>query len=229
MKKQSPSLSYAHGLALCGIILLCIAVIAYMDLVVRPPYFVKTAVKAPIFFCVPIVYAVFCKDFKPFSVLKPQKEGLRMAFLLGLGIYAVVLGAYLIANSYVDLSGIQQSLEENLGIDQSNFIYIGLYVSICNSFLEEWFFRGFVFHRFKKISRRLGYLVSSASFAIYHIAIMDGMFGWEMYLLVLVGLFVGGTIFNYLNERHNSIYPSWFCHSFANFAMNTIGFLLFFA
>lgn len=225
MKKR---LTTTHAWLLCALILLCIATIAYMDLVVRPPYFVKTAVKAPIFFCVPLVYALFCKDFKPFSVLKPQKEGLRMACLLGLAIYVVVLGTYLIANGLVDLSGIRQSLEQNLGIDQQNFIYIGLYVSICNSFLEEWFFRGFVFHRFKTISRGLGYLVSSTAFAIYHIAIMDGMFGWELYLLVLAGLFAGGTIFNYLNERHNSIYPSWFCHFFANFAMNTIGFFLFF-
>ncbi|WP_317856250.1 type II CAAX endopeptidase family protein [Chakrabartyella piscis] len=217
-----------HNFMVCVVILVCIAIISYVDLVVRPSYFIKTAVKAPIFFLVPILYSIFYKDFKPFAFLKPKKDGLLFAFLLGIGIYIIVLGFYLIASSFADLSGVKISLENNLGINKNNLIYIGLYVSICNSFLEEWFFRGFVFHGFRKTSRKAAYLVSSLSFAVYHIAIMDGMFGFGILLLTLLGLFVGGTIFNYLNEKHRNIYASWFCHSFANFAMNTIGYLIFF-
>ena len=38
---------------------------------------------------------------------------------------------------------------------------------------------------------------------------------------------VGGCIFNYLNEMNGNIYPSWFVHMFANFGINTVGFILF--
>lgn len=211
------------------IIAICIVAIAYVDMVISPSYFAKTMVKAPIFFLVPVIYSRFCKDFKPFSILTSNLKGLKFSFLLGIGIYIIVVGAYLIANSFVDLSGIKTSLENNLGINKSNFIAIGLYVSICNSFLEEWFFRGFAFTVYGKASRLWAYILSSLSFSVYHIAIMDGMFNIYVLLLVLVGLMVGGTIFNYLNERNKNIYSSWFCHSFANFAMNTIGFMIFFA
>ena len=41
--------------------------------------------------------------------------------------------------------------------------------------------------------------------------------------LVLV---IGGMIFNWLNEKLDTIYCSWLTHMFANFAINTIGFIL---
>ena len=43
----------------------------------------------------------------------------------------------------------------------------------------------------------------------------------------MFGLIVGGLIFNALNDKFGNIYPSWFVHMAANFAINTIGFILF--
>ena len=45
--------------------------------------------------------------------------------------------------------------------------------------------------------------------------------------LLIVGLFAAGLIFNRLNEKTGNIYPSWMVHMFANFAINTVGFMLF--
>ena len=42
----------------------------------------------------------------------------------------------------------------------------------------------------------------------------------------MVGLVIGGVIFNWLNEKLDTIYCSWLTHMFANFAINTIGFIL---
>ncbi len=210
------------------LITMCIVVIAYTDMVIRPPYVVKTLVKAPIFFLIPVIYTRIYKKENPFLILKANPRGLKLGLLLGVSIYVIVVAFYLIASSIIDLSSIKTSLENNLGINKDNFFAIALYVCIVNSFLEEWFFRGFVFKEFRKTSRALAYTVSSLAFSVYHIAIMDGMFNVYLLMLILFALFVGGTIFNYLNEKNNNIYASWFCHSFANFAMNTVGFMIFF-
>ena len=56
------------------------------------------------------------------------------------------------------------------------------------------------------------------------------MIGWgsrPLILLILAALFVGGVIFNLLNEKSRCIYPSWLVHLCANLAINTIGFILF--
>jgi len=56
---------------------------------------------------------------------------------------------------------------------------------------------------------------------------MIGWFSPLIFLLALTGLFVGGLIFNFFNERFGNIYVSWLIHMFANFAINTVGFIMF--
>ena len=55
---------------------------------------------------------------------------------------------------------------------------------------------------------------------------MTGWFSPWLFGLVLVGLTVGGIVFNLLNRWTGTIYCSWLVHMFANFAINTIGFIL---
>lgn len=56
---------------------------------------------------------------------------------------------------------------------------------------------------------------------------MIGWFGLPVVLISLLGLFAGGMIFNRCDEKNETIYLSWLIHMFANFATNTIGFILF--
>ena len=64
-------------------------------------------------------------------------------------------------------------------------------------------------------------------FALYHIAMMIGWLGVPVILISILGLFIGGMIFNRFDEKNGTIYLSWLVHMFANFATNTIGFILF--
>lgn len=150
------------------------------------------------------------------------------AGILGLLIYGVIVGGYLCTKGFVDFSQVTATLQEKHGITGENFIFVSLYISLANSFLEEFFFRGFAFLSLKPyIGRKLAYIFSPALFAFYHGGMLAGMFFWWVYLVLLAGLFVGGCIFNYLNEKSESIYTSWITHMFANFAINTVGFMLF--
>ena len=47
-----------------------------------------------------------------------------------------------------------------------------------------------------------------------------------LFLLVMAGLTAGGLIFNHLNQRLGTVYISWLVHMCANFAINTVGFML---
>jgi len=94
--------------------------------------------------------------------------------------------------------------------------------------LEEFFFRGFALLTLKKIAKkRFAYLFSAGAFSLYHIAIMSNWFQPLLFLLLITSLFVAGLFFNRLNEKRETIYTSWFVHMSANFAINTVGFLLF--
>ena len=78
----------------------------------------------------------------------------------------------------------------------------------------------------KTSSRRFAYLFSAGLFAMYHAAMMIGWFSPLLYGLAMLGLTAGGIIFNWLNEKQGTIYVSWLVHMFANFAINTVGFIL---
>ena len=201
-----------------------------VDGVITPPYFLKSIIKIVLFLVLPMIYFILYKD--KYDYLKrlfmPKKRDFLLAMLLCIGVYTVIIGAYFFLGSYIDLSTIRDSLTSGIGVNAQNFVYVAIYISFVNSLLEEFFFRGFAFLVLKQeINKRIAYIFSSAMFALYHLGMTSGWFNVFIYTLAMLGLFVGGCIFDFLNEKCENIYPSWLVHMFANFAINTIGFILF--
>ncbi len=212
---------------LVSVALLCGGVMAFVDGFLKPGYAVKSGIKAALFLLVPLVASRLCGGIKFLQFLRPKKKGLLPAILLGMGIYVLIVGAYFAVSPFFDFSGIAESLQRDMGVTAENFLFVSLYISFANSFLEEFFFRGFVFTNLKGCAgATFAHLFSALVFSLYHVAMMVEWFSPLLFLLVMLGLFAGGLIFNFLNEKADSIYPSWFTHMFANFAINTVGFIL---
>lgn len=220
MKKRSAILVIVLTVLSC-------LVMALVDGVLRPGYAAKSAIKIAVFMLIPLMATRADPDILYLPLLRPKKKGLLTAIALGIGIYAVILGGYFLISPFFDFSQIAGALTENAGVTKENFLYVSLYISFINSFLEEFFFRGFVFTNLKQLTgRKLAYIFSAAAFSLYHVAMMIGWFSPALFLLVMMGLVIGGMIFNWLNEKLDTIYCSWLTHMFANFAINTIGFIL---
>ena len=216
------------SILIVSLILFACAIMAVVDGIFKADYFLKSAIKLVLFLILPAVYALVDREIQIKTLFVPNKQGLQLAIPLCLSVYAVILGGYFLLRNVFDFSAITDTLTNNIGVTGANFIFVSLYISFVNSLLEEFFFRGFAFLTLKKIvGRKFAYLFSAAVFALYHVAMMIGWFQIEVFLLVMAGLFVGGLLFNYLNEKSSTIYPSWLVHMFANFAINTVGFILF--
>lgn len=204
------------------------AAMALVDGIISPPYAVKSAVKIMLFGAIPVAVTVFIGDKSFFDVLKPTKRGLAVSLCLGVLLYALILGGYFLLRGVFDFSAVTESLTEGEGVTKENFPFVAIYISVCNSFLEEFFFRGFAFLGLKRLlGRRLSYTVSALAFAVYHIAIMSGWFSPVLFVLLLLGLYLGGVVFNFLDEKTGDLYPSWILHAAANLAINTVGLILF--
>ena len=220
MKKRSAILVIVLTVLSC-------LVMALVDGVLRPGYAAKSAIKIAVFMLIPLMATRADQEILYLPLLRPKKKGLLPAIALGIGIYAVILGGYFLISPFFNFSQIAGALTENAGVTKENFLYVSLYISFINSFLEEFFFRGFVFTNLKQLTgRKLAYIFSAAAFSLYHVAMMIGWFSPALFLLVMMGLVIGGMIFNWLNEKLDTIYCSWLTHMFANFAINTIGFML---
>ena len=204
--------------------------VTYIDAFVHPSYFTKIPIKILFFLVLPLFYFVINReaavDFK--KLFRFRKKGLLLSLLLGIGIYAVIVGGFFLTRNVFDYSAVTKNLTEGMGITKENYIYVAVYISFMNSFLEEFFFRGFGFILMKKYTcRGFAYIFSPVLFAFYHVGMTAAMFEPVLMILVMTGLVAGGLIFNYLNDKNENIYSSWFTHMFANFAMHTVGFVLF--
>ena len=209
-------------------VLICTLAMCLVDAVIKPPYLYKSLSKIVVFLIIPYIY-VARYDKEAFKKLfTPNKSNLKISIPLGIMVFSVVMIAYFICRQFIDLGVIQNILTSNADINAENFIFVAIYISFFNSLLEEFFFRGYAFLIVKKYSsRKFAYIFSAFMFSFYHVGMTRGWFNILIYILALVGLFIGGCIFNYLNEKCDNIYSSWIVHMCANFAINTIGLLMF--
>ncbi len=211
-----------------SVVLISCGVMAVNDAVISPNYVVKCVLKLALFTTLPLIYFQYSKDSSFRDLFKGSRKSMGVSLLMGIGVYTFIMASYFLLRPYFDLGNVIIYLENGIGVNKDSFIITALYISFINSFLEEWFFRGFAFITLKKIAnRKVAYLFSACLFSAYHIAMMTSWSSVTLLLLLVVSLFFSGLLFNYLNEKNGHIYVSWMVHMFANFAINTVGCILF--
>lgn len=227
--------SKLNAAAVCfAVILLCV-VMALADGVFSLPYAQKSITKIAAFAVVPTLIGLFCRDISPLAAfLSPveDKKARRAVYIFaicgGAVLCGLIIGGYFLLRGVIDFSGVTENLAGGEGVGRENFPIVAVYITLCNSFLEEFFFRGFAFLALGRVAgKKFACIFSAAAFSVYHAAILDGWFSPLVFILMLVGLFVGGLFFNLLADKGGSIFPSWLLHMAANLGINTVGLVLF--
>ncbi len=220
MKKHTAWVTAAACVICCGIM-------AAVDGIWQPGYLIKSLIKIALFCLVPLLIGGISRNLELRSLFRLKGQSIGPALLLGLIIYGLIVGGFFLLRSFVDFSGIAKNLSATAGVNKENFLLVSLYISFANSLLEEFFFRGFALKGLKtRLSPGWACGISAVLFSLYHTAMMIGWFPWWLFLLVLAGLAIGGVLFTWLNRHQGTVYTSWFVHMFANFAINTVGFIL---
>lgn len=218
-------------LALC-----CIAFIACAIFYVLQQFtgvgYVGTAIGKIFFFSgIPIAYYrwVCPRGLKSTYDFRITLKQSNLGIILGSSVAIIILAAYFVMGRYIDLNIIARELTETSKVNSFNFPFVALYIIFGNSFLEEYFFRGFVFLMlYNKGYIKLAYIFSSILFAIYHVAIFKTWFNPIIIGIALIGLFAGGIIFDYIDTKTNSIINSWMVHIFADLAIILVGIKMFY-
>ena len=156
----------------------------------------------------------------------PDRKSLKTAGILALAIFLFLSVTYMLLAPWLDLSAIPEKLRY-IDITAANFPLVAVYITLCNSLLEEIFFRGFAFLTLRNYtSEKFAYLFSALTFALYHVSILDGWFLPSWFGLFIIGLAVGGMIFNFL-DRKGSLWCGWLVHMAADAAIMLIGMRMF--
>lgn len=209
-----------------ALVALCCTAMAVIEVAVEPAYPVKSGIKVVVFLLFPLAAAKVAR-LRLFD-RSLHLGGRDIAKLLALGalIYGVILGGYALTRGIFDYGALVTSLSADQRVDSDSFWGVALYIALCNSLLEEFLFRAVSFLLLSRYAaRRLAYTFSSVAFALYHVAMIGSSFPLPLLLLSLIGLAAGGCIFDYVDEKSGTIYPSWVIHMFADLAIMTIWYL----
>lgn len=231
MADKTASTAKKQAAAMMAIVLAGVVAMTVIDLIIQPPYAVKSAAKVVLFTGMPLVYSLLVNkelDLKTLFKVGGGARGIIEAVLFGAAVFGVIVGAYLLIGGLFDFSQITANMEKSMGITKDNFLFVALYISFVNSFLEEFFFRGFACLKLQQyVSRKAAYAFSSISFSAYHIAMMWVAFEPPLVAFACFGLIIGGCLFNFFNEKYGNLYISWLIHMGANFAINGIAMSLY--
>lgn len=208
------------------VVVICCIIMAVMETIIEPAYWIKSAAKIAVFMLLPVITLKLLKVKIFDSNFALDKKDIVKLLLLGFGIYAVIIGAYFLTRNIVDYSSLVTSQMADQKVTENSFIWVALYISFCNSFLEEFLFRFVSFIKLTEfVSKKPAYVFSSVMFAVYHIAMIGSAFPPPLLILALFGLTVGGFIFDYVDSKNKNIYNSWIIHMFADLAIVTIWYI----
>ncbi len=216
------------AMIILGVVIIGCTMMAIVDGFIQPGYLIKSIIKLVTFIGLPFIVMRVYKISLNQNLFKISKKAITQSLTLGLICFVIILVGFFVIEPFFDFSFVIDSLTNQMGISASNFVWVALYISLINSLLEEYFFRGFAFIHFKQYTNRsVAYGMSATFFALYHVAMMIGWFEWYLLVLLIIGLVIAGLFLNWINEQNESILASWTVHLMGNLAINTIGFWLF--
>lgn len=209
---------------------LLIVILILFEQLLQLDSFMKQGYKLVLLVIVPLVViyrfkrTTFTKEYH-FNDL--SWRDVKRPLYVGVVLYVLTIIGYIIFRPIIGTDTLVTGLEER-GINADNIIFAGLYLSFINSFIEEFFFRGFLYQHFAMCSKTVGYFVSSALFSIYHVLVMFAIFDVLMGIVATLGLGLVGIGLVYINQSNKSIVNSWIVHIFADLAVISIGVFLVF-
>jgi hypothetical protein len=106
------------------------------------------------------------------------------------------------------------------------FLLLGLFYSLAHSFLEEYYWRWFVFdHLTRKVSLTNAVVISSIGFMAHHVILLATFFGWTspMTYLFSIGIAIGGDVWALIYQLSGSLLGPWLSHLLVDAAIFLIG------
>ncbi|MCB0358817.1 MAG: CPBP family intramembrane metalloprotease [Bdellovibrionales bacterium] len=146
-------------------------------------------------------------------------------------IVGVILGGGLLLLLATPLAGILdargeaiQRKADALGI-REHYILFAILLSVFHSFLEEYYWRWFVYGILRLATSRVtASLVAAAGFSAHHFVVAIQFFGWSFGVICGFVVFAAGLLWNAMYERQGTLGGAWVSHILVDAALLAIGY-----
>lgn len=109
----------------------------------------------------------------------------------------------------------------------TKYLLLGTFYALFHSFLEEYYWRWFVFGQLRRlVSLPTALIVASLGFMAHHVIVLEKFFGWDnpATWLFSAAVAVGGLVWSWTYERHGSLWGPWIGHLLVDAAIFAIGY-----
>ena len=218
----------SKGNTVIGLMLALIALVSVfiIEQFIKPGYAVKSFFKVLFLAGAILLYSLLTHNKIVETINFRKLRNFRTLLYSVAFCFAGMALVFVIFYRFLDLDAIRASLVTKENLTRENCRYVFTYIIICNSFLEEAFFRGYVTGIFE--NHKVGAVVSAVLFALYHIGIVATWFDPLIFIICISGLAIVGLFLQWLCDNFGSVKASWIAHASANVAINIIGALLIF-
>ena len=162
---------------------------------------------------------------------RPRRGGLLVGAALGAAVGAVIVAAYWgIGLRLIDREVMRSSMIE-IGLGEPLVYLAGAaYWIICNSLIEEYVFRWFIFIQCERLMPSAAAVLASAVvFTVHHVFALQVYLSPALTTLASAGVLIGGLVWSWCYLRYRSIWPGWLSHIVADLAIFAIGWHLVFS
>lgn len=166
------------------------------------------------------------------EIRRPGRQGLGWGLVTGL---AIVAGMFLLYHVFLKPGGhfeaavnpIREKVS-GFGLDRLwKYAGLGLFYALGHSFLEEYYWRWFVFGQLRRLTPVwVAVIVSSVGFMAHHVILLSAFFGWGTFasLFFSFSVCVGGVIWACLYHRTGSLYGPWLSHALVDAGIFLVGY-----
>ena len=180
-------------------------------------------------FALPIVWWLLVERRMP-KLFAGGTRGLGTGLALGALIGGATLIAYSIAMTTGVLAGAPEAIRAKVvEIGASAplaFLGLALFYSVLHSFMEEYYWRGFVFAELKEsIAPPFAIALSSVAFMAHHVILLWLYFRstWWLIPLFSAGVAAGGALWAWLYRRSGSLLGPWLSHMIVDAVLMAAG------
>jgi membrane protease YdiL (CAAX protease family) len=156
------------------------------------------------------------------DILRFQHWRRGLAVALGLGTLAVIIfwGVYYwLGDLLLDKPMIAEKIGRQFSVTSRTVLLVAPVTIFLNSFLEEFFYRGFAFGLLVQRHRQLGYWLPAIAFTLQHVLFIYHWVTALPFALAVIGLLIFALVLEKAYEATQSIVAPWVIHILGDVAM----------
>lgn len=172
------------------------------------------------------------------SIPTEVKASSRICILIGIAFgVAVGMAMFILYFTVIDGTDVATNLVgmvahkiTSFGLDKPwKYFALLIFYALGHSFLEEYYWRWFVFDYLRKFfSDWAANILSSLGFMAHHVVVLGFFFGWNSpwTYLASLGVAVGGSFWAWLYQREGRLLSAWISHMIVDAFIFALGYLL---